>query len=578
MVKLELTNENTPEDVIAEADKFGHAFDISKLSRDTYLISKSGGYYICEGIRVSEELCKVRIINISGNFLTHPRSGIVNQQDYYDNEMNLYKIFGVSGGGFRPNSTNTGYDELENRYTYPLQDNDKGTWVASTEPATMEWTSDENYGNCYWTDGTDVLSWHGPPNRHFAINTIYNIPGLTEVENVLNSKQYFTCFKNNIYQDGSILATINLDRHLVAGACYQGGVLLVAAVDGTNGYKLKLLKQANNGWTQVGNTFDTSRLKTPAFFSKDGKTMTFDSAVYSVSVDSFTLVTPRQYSYSGTQTEGDDRTTFNKSGIIKGLWCENNISEELNYSVIASKTISGSGEQQTKVVPFVQGGSASSVILNPPDIISIDGGTYAQFRFTANGPYCRAEWGGDADEAGRVKLPASDPCAELSYNAAITLQPSGVTAAYTYSFPAPACSMVMYTTSPTSLGVSGAIGAVTWSSSGGTVVDGVVDVSTACGTITITATDECGCTVTGRVKGASGRLCVTSESWPDPTCQPGCTWNVHHTDRVSSYDEWGSLIGYTDSVYSEQGTIGNYVLFHIIVTTFVCDGTVPGCS
>jgi hypothetical protein len=463
---------------------------------------------------------------LGGDFLLHPRTGQVKQIPFFDNQGNELQITGVYGGGYRP--ATSGYSEIENRYVYPLQDNDKGTWLLDADGLSCEWSSSENYGNMWWigSDGK-VLSWHSIPNRHFLIDTIYNIPGLTEVENVLgdpgSTKQYFTCFKNNVYQDGEVLATVDLDKHLVAGACYQQGVLLVAAVDGSNGYRLKLLKQKGSGWEQIGDAFETSRLKTPAFFSKDGTTMTFDGAVYTISPTIFTLKTASQFATSGTQTESTNRMEFRKNGTMRGLWLENGTSEELVYSSDVTYEITGTDSGvTTTTVPLVTYGQATAVS------IFLDGavGDCLHFVANANGPYCTLEWGGDANGEGNVC--GKGICDE--YTVTATLQPHGVTATLYHA--ANSCTGTMYIEGPGYGGggtyfAHNANGTVTWTVSAGTITEGgSADFTGECGTVTITATDECGCIATFKTQLPDGDWCMgTSGPAINTDCGPcgnGC--------------------------------------------------------
>jgi hypothetical protein len=448
----------------------------------------------------------ILIVVGGGNFLCHPRSGTLKQIPYFDNQMNEYSLTGINGGGW-----NEAGGEISNRTVYPLQDDDNGTYVINADDLTAEWTSSENYGNIWWIgeDGT-TLSWHGNPNRHFPIDTIYNIPGLTEVENVIgeppNSKQFFTCFKNNVYQDGEILATVLYEKHLVAGACYQDSTLLVAVVDGTVGYKLKLLKQQTDGdgWDQVGSTFPTARLKTPAFFSSDGKTMTFDGAEYNISPTVFTLKTASAYKYSGTQTEGTDRRTFGKQGTITGLWLENGISETLAYKSDISTTTTGTGASTaTKTVPLVSAGSATYVTITGPET-GRDGCLY--FGFETDGPYCEAVWSGSVDKYGKYCPPLAQVCTPGSpgYSATITLSPKSLSDTYTvasnYISPSPVVVRGPDNAAVGQYSASGGIGTFTWSISCGTINadTGYVSSTSGCAgcptsaTVRITATDPCG--------------------------------------------------------------------------------------
>ena len=466
-----------------------------------------------------------------GNFFSHPRTGKLKDIPYFDNAMNQFAMQGIYGGGFRQTEKDgkTIYEEIENRTVYPLVDDDKGTWVISVDDPSCEWSDAEKYGNNFWigTDGS-TLSWHGVPNRHFPIDAKYLIPGLTEYENTLGSGEtataFYTCFKNNVYESGDVLATVP-EKHLVAGACYQDGTLLVAAVDSSNSkYNLKLLKQGDDKtpWIQIGAAVPTSRLKTSAFFTLDGLSMTFDGVAYKVSPTEFTRVTPSTYTFSGKQQEGADKLTFTKSGKIAGLWTENGNSESLEYASSCKTTSSGSANSNKVTVPLVAAGSATYVkITGEPD-----GSGY--FHFKTDGPYCEAIWSGDCDKEGKLnKAGASgDPCkASTGFTVTVTLKPKGLTDTYTRDpGSAPPCVMTVsgpdYPVDGSTYTASGGTGAITWAISKGSISGGVVTVSGLCGSVVITATDSCGCVASKTGMMPTGTWCSVGYVFDSMCGQP----------------------------------------------------------
>lgn len=350
----------------------------------------------------------VLIVVGGGNFLTHPRSGKLKLQPYFDNQMNQYYLTGIDGGGWREDLS-----ELANRYTYPLQDDDKGTWVVNAEDITCEWTVIENYGNCWWvgSDGT-ILSWKGPPNRHFYIDSTINIPGLSRQREVVSTgdtnTEFYTYFDYNVYQDGEVLCTA---PYLVAGAFYMEDTLIVLCVANLrpNGFWLVPFKTDLTVFTELGGKFALSNpLLIPAFISKDASSFVFERVTYKVNDDTtaIELVDPATAS-TGTQNEPPRSNieqsywydgTFKKSGI-RQLWVEPANDITANYTINDKTTTINKAAEKTVSVPIYRVVPDITLTINGPNTASVG------FCYTPSYTVCSGSWsfsGGTIDNNGCI--------------------------------------------------------------------------------------------------------------------------------------------------------------------------------
>jgi hypothetical protein len=158
----------------------------------------------------------VDIIRIWGGavagFICHPRSD-------------------VFPGGITPKGT-----PISAIYAYPLIDNDHGSFVLTG--INDKWTVSrdvENYGNLDW-DGSEVLTWRGPPGRSIPLPNTTNVSGLSTLLETIGVDIYYTPYSGNIYQHGNVVAVA---PGLVLGAAiYSGGIIAVVALK-------------NPGWTQA---------------------------------------------------------------------------------------------------------------------------------------------------------------------------------------------------------------------------------------------------------------------------------------------------------------------------------------
>lgn len=251
-------------------------------------------------------------------------------------------IIGESGiGGFLCHPQTTDYPggkssaddtPLPHVSDYPLLDDDLGTFHVFTDGS--EWLADregENYGNIDWkgmsTTGegeasdAPILTWKGPPSRHFPLDPKKYLPGLTvldeEVEENGLPVNYYTPFGPNVYEGGEVLATLppmGATVPKVLGACYRDGILTVMVganyrglsnPAGTTGGFFYELWQKGSDWQRLG--FRTSSRQTvPWFFSQSGAkgVCVQDGVIYRVTLDpqKLTAVFTSDTACSGTQT------------------------------------------------------------------------------------------------------------------------------------------------------------------------------------------------------------------------------------------------------------------------------------
>lgn len=157
-----------------------------------------------------------------------------------------------------------GNELVSGPFTYPLVDDDHGS-------RGLQWKDDwkivkkppENYGNVDWLCGDTVLTWKGPPSRHFSLDPTLNIPGLTVFDEEVGEIEYYTLFTPNIYRGGKVYAVA---PQKVLGAAIYDKMLI--AVLGAN-YRGKTNPEEGNGgfyfeaWLRQGGGSDLFSDDTP---------------------------------------------------------------------------------------------------------------------------------------------------------------------------------------------------------------------------------------------------------------------------------------------------------------------------
>ncbi len=480
-----------------------------------YCLNEIGGY----GVKALSDgqvtvICKFTpdkatlIATKAGNFLCHPRSGKLNALPYFDNQLTEFFLTGVAGGGWRASNV-----EIENRYVYPLQDDDHGTFIIKVQDKSVSAsrTNAENYGNNWWWDGKKdgaILSWHGAPNITFPVDHIFNIPGLSQIETIIGETPYYTCFDKYVYRGGSVIATAP-EGSLVAGAFYKDAALYsVCVIRREIGIWLQLQKQKGKGWLQIGPDVQVSALSIAAFPRRDGSAFVYQTTVYNT--DKMEVLQVIQPLVSGTRTvkgRGGYDEGYYQYEASQNLWAgmqENTVvtSRVTTQAKFDYKNANGSATTQ-KNVPIYRGEPAStvSVVLDSGPACVLPG-TLVNFKIVANGVYCSVEWSGVDCVSGGSASKIVETC-NSDFSVTATLQPQGISGTYsrttvlldlTLSGPQDSGDI----NNPGLTGVetytaTNAVGNVIWSGSNCTVdQSGHADFSGRCGTATITVTDDCG--------------------------------------------------------------------------------------
>ena len=228
---------------------------------------------------LSSNICD--IIRIWGGELAgvilHPRSGVLSLLPYMETVSTGMTAYGVIGGW------KDGITLLETEYLYPLDDTDNASFIVSSDGEkdddgntilTGEFAGDASlYGNLYWINGDSVnlalLSWRGPPTRHFCLPSDTNIPGFSVIEGTVE-RQFdivpeYSAFGTALYQAGEVLLdaprynwpTGGLECCLILGAMQNvaGPIYIATQSDRRNapagvlgpGFFLVLWKTAQEG-------------------------------------------------------------------------------------------------------------------------------------------------------------------------------------------------------------------------------------------------------------------------------------------------------------------------------------------
>lgn len=294
---------------------------------------------ICRYTPVKTTLIALKNISV----ICHPRSGKVVNLKYkrhYVDALNMVNsdsipVAGVIGGW------KDGTDLLTSEYIFPLVDEDNASFIfTDADPINGEFVQDTgNYGNLYWTNGEDVLSWKGTPTRHFRLPSDTELPGLSTIEtgrDVQGETLFeYTSFGFNVYQNGEVYLTAPKyswpkkadgnpeGRCLVLGAMLddEGNTLIVtqsdralAPVGAKGGYYLMVWKESSaegsvDGWLQIFEQQYT-RNGLPWFGNKTGTEFVCgngDKIIIS-STTTLTLAIPSEGTYNET---GTGHITFN---------------------------------------------------------------------------------------------------------------------------------------------------------------------------------------------------------------------------------------------------------------------------
>lgn len=512
-------------------------------------------------VRAQQESAVVIITKDKVKFLTHPRTGSLRLQPYFDNQGNQYYLTGIDGGGWREDLS-----ELANRYTYPLQDDDKGTWGITPEEVLIEWAENENYGNCYWWDGQvdgQVLSWKGPPNG-LSISGMYNIPGVSQQE-VGGTTPLYTTFGVYIYQDGEYLChgpqwfEDDEMKTLVAGAMYINSVLCCLTITNkTPGFYLQLWKTEDSGanWLLQKEAVVGTRLRLSAQISKDGKSFVYDGVLYKIADDlsGFEKVEEIDTSVSGTMEvigPGGYGSKYNYSGT-KAIWSGMGVDGKLYHSLldVSAKfgySTSGGGGYQKSDQPVYRGNPATAIVVSQEGVYA-NGELY--FKAEANGSYCSISWSGVDRVENGYGIKKLTQC-NSNFSITATAQPQGVVGTLVrdvvvgdIAVSGPQGSVGSGSggnpDSPVSAGqytATNAVGRITWSNDKGTISSGGYAVFSGCGTATITASDDCGRT-------ASLPVIIGSGSW---------VWQSRTQDSSSCSGHSGNLGEYA-SIYTSNAS------------------------
>jgi hypothetical protein len=514
---------------------FGH--DCLKLARQT---GRPGAKAFRDGrllVICKYTLDHATLITLSqGDFAMHPRSGTVAKLPYYDNEMNLYTLPGINGGGWR--QTDGEFAELATRFGYPLVDDDRGTFLITidNEELEVEWAGkdSENYGNIWWQglgDNPPVLSWRGPPSIQFSISGAYNIPGLSQVESISRGKSYYTVFGCFIYRDGRDGTRFchgpqwfsdNEVATLVVGACYSidaaGATWLVAICvtrKGAGSFVLQVWRSNDEGttWNLLNEFATPGRARVPAFIAADGKVFVYNGTIYRIdgAVSSVSRAGNRMPDNpAGTRTI-TGAGGYNSSYAFNGAgycWPALDTTGNLVYSSFTDSAafgFSGDSSQSynTAVVPIYRGGPATTVSVeidySVGMVCNVDAGDkkIVTLKASVNGTYCSVTWSGVYCAKDLCALLLLDNC-ETSFIASMTVHPQNITGTLEFN-PSETTININgdeHLAAGNTYTASNAIGSLTWAISKGVIDESSGKITSleglTCGTAVISVTDECG--------------------------------------------------------------------------------------
>ena len=238
-------------------------------------------------------------ISAARGFLFHPRSGAVIQKDFI-------RVDYVDGYLVNIPETHTLVDGTGTDFAgkaiagaatpSPLVDDDHGSrMIYQDENGAWQYEAqpEENYGNIDWigpnTAGAGdpsaavVLTWKGPPSRHFPLDKYLSVPGLTTLDEETGEDGHavYTVFGPNIYSGGEIYATapaLGTTKTKVMGAALFGNILVAVlgiTYRGVNPpyggaavfyFELWMLKES---WSRLAHRVG-ERPSSPFFFNQSG--------------------------------------------------------------------------------------------------------------------------------------------------------------------------------------------------------------------------------------------------------------------------------------------------------------------
>lgn len=240
----------------------------------------------------------IRITAAPSGFICHPRDT-------------------TNPGGAKPGGV-----AITPTYQYPQVDDDHGSRVLTWADEEWSVSSDvENYGNLDWMGpGGEVVSWRGPAGRQFAMDRLLSFPGFTEWDWADLEHDYYTPYRNLVYQGGEVIEEF-LSGYKVLGAALAGGSLVcVVGVDytgienpdgGTGGFYDEVWAGGVRiGWRRG------SRPSVPWFFNSAGTEAVSGDTKLSIAGDG-TCTFSALDAGSGTETNlynGSNQWGFDKSG------------------------------------------------------------------------------------------------------------------------------------------------------------------------------------------------------------------------------------------------------------------------
>ena len=459
-----------------------------------------------------------------GDFLCHPRTGNLLMAQYFDNEMNVYYLPSIDNGGVGPSP-------IYNRYPYPLDDNDNGTFTVVVDGGGVTQTGAQLYGNLWWTDGKKtVLSWTGPPSVQFPIDREYNLPGFSQPA----GSNIFTLLTNNIYQYGAVLCNSPVGT-LVVGACYFGGLLVcITRTEGPiNTFTLNVWKSKDTGktWVKLGSFPLTDTAETTAFIAKDGGSFVYCDTLYALAPDVSAVTegskTPQVTKGARTITgTGGYDSNYKFQGGVNCFGGMDAVGALAFDAVTQTASFTEQGDSTSSAtpvlvnVPVYTGNPATSIAVQQvegpnactnPDPSEAAEVVYMNFLATPGpGNYCSITWEGvDCIKGGFATKILKPSCYTVKFTVTATMQPQGISDTFTYTPPGSPAPITI--SGPVDDGAGGGIssgwytasggtpgiGGYKWTNSQGTITAGGYATFTGCGTATIAVTDGSQCRSAG---------------------------------------------------------------------------------
>lgn len=250
-------------------------------------------------IRASATGNLIRITAAGSGFICHPRDT-------------------TNPGGAKPGGV-----AITPTYQYPLVDDDHGSRVLTWESDEWDVSSDvENYGNLDWMGpGGEVISWRGPAGRQFAMDRLLSFPGFTEWDGADAYHDYYTPYRNQVYQGGELTKGFLVGYKVLGAALAGGSLVCVVGVDyagienpdgGTGGfYDEVYVGDVRIGWQAA------SRPSVPWFFNSAGLVAVCGNRKLTIAEDLASVTFNTLPAGSGTETalyNGSNAWGFLKDG------------------------------------------------------------------------------------------------------------------------------------------------------------------------------------------------------------------------------------------------------------------------